>query len=97
MLCESALTGLGWGSARAVATVDQALALIDAQVFDASFAGHQAKRPESYPVADALATRGVPFAFSTGYASLGKDSTGLAPAERAFREQVDRGLGAPSP
>ena len=51
----------------AAATVDQALALIDAQVFDAAMLDMNLNGNKSHAVADALAARGVPFVFSTGY------------------------------
>ena len=55
----------------AAATVDQALALIGTQVFGAAVLDVNLNCDQSYPVADALAARGVPFAFSTGYGNEG--------------------------
>lgn len=66
MLIEDALADLG-ASVAAAATVDQALALIDAQVFDAAMLDVNLNGNKSYPVAEALAARGVPFIFLTGY------------------------------
>ena len=42
-------------------------ALIDAQVFDAAMLDMNLNGNDSYVVADALAARGMPFIFSTGY------------------------------
>ena len=70
MLIEDMLADLGCESVTAAATVDQALALIDAQVFDAAMLDMNLNGNESLDVADALAARGVPFAFSTGYNRL---------------------------
>jgi CheY-like chemotaxis protein len=66
MMMEEMLTDLG-ASVTAAATVGQALAEIDAQEFDAATLDLNLDGDESYPVADILAARGVPFAFSTGY------------------------------
>jgi CheY-like chemotaxis protein len=66
MLIEDILADLG-ASVAAAATVDQALALIDAQVFDVATLDVNLNGIQSYPVAEALTMRGVPFVFSTGY------------------------------
>ncbi|HWL95571.1 MAG TPA: response regulator [Phycisphaerae bacterium] len=71
MNVEYLLADLGCESVAAAATVDQALQLIEAQVFDAAVVDVNLNGHESYPVADALAARGVPFAFSTGYSDAG--------------------------
>ena len=67
MMIEDMLADLGCESVTAAATVDQALALIDTQVFDAAMLDMNLNGDKSHPVADALAVRGVPFVFSTGY------------------------------
>ena len=67
MLIEDMLADLGCKSVTAAATVDQALALIDAQVFDAAMLDLNLNGNKSHPVAAALVARGVPFVFSTGY------------------------------
>jgi CheY-like chemotaxis protein len=66
MMIESMLADLGCESITTAATVDQALALIKGQVFDAAMLDVNLKGTNSRPVADALAARGVPFFFSTG-------------------------------
>lgn len=68
---EYLLADLGCESVTAAATVDQALVLVEAQVFDAAVLDVNLNGDESYPVADALGARGVPFAFSTGYSGEG--------------------------
>jgi CheY-like chemotaxis protein len=70
MLIEDMLADLGCESVTAVATVDQALALIGAQVFDAAMLDINLNGNMNLDVADALAARGVPFVFSTGYSTL---------------------------
>jgi DNA-binding NtrC family response regulator len=49
---------------------DQALALIDTQAFDAALPDMNLDGNKSHDVAEALAARGVPVVFSTGYSSL---------------------------
>jgi CheY-like chemotaxis protein len=71
MNIEYMLADLGCESVTAAATVDQALALIGTQVFDAAVVDVNLNGHESYPVADALGVRSVPFAFSTGYSTEG--------------------------
>jgi len=66
MMIESMLADLGCESIIAAATIAEALALIEGQVFDAAMLDVNLKGDNSRPVADALAARGVPFFFSTG-------------------------------
>jgi CheY-like chemotaxis protein len=51
------------------ASVDAALAMLEGQPLDAALLDVNLNGQMSYPVADALVARGVPFVFSTGYAS----------------------------
>ena len=67
MMIEDMLADLGCESVTAAATVDRALALIEAQAFDAAMLDMNLDGIKSHVVADALAARGVPFIFSTGY------------------------------
>lgn len=67
MVIEDMLADMGCESVTAVATVDQALALIDAKFFDAAMLDVNLNGSTSYPVADVLAARGIPFIFATGY------------------------------
>jgi CheY-like chemotaxis protein len=70
MIIEDMLAELGCESVTAAATVDQALALIDTRTFDAALLDMNLNGNKSHDVADALAARGVPFVFSTGYSAL---------------------------
>jgi CheY-like chemotaxis protein len=70
---EDALADFGCKSVSAAANVDQALALIAAQAFDAAMVDVNLDGRKSYLVADALAARGVPFVFSTGYSGESLD------------------------
>jgi CheY-like chemotaxis protein len=49
------------------ARVKEALAIIEAEAIDAVLLDVNLNGEKSYPVADALVARGVPFVFSTGY------------------------------
>jgi CheY-like chemotaxis protein len=69
MSIEDMLADLGCESVAAAATVDQAVALIDAQVFDAAMLDMNLNGTKSFPVADKLAELGVPFIFATGYSA----------------------------
>jgi CheY-like chemotaxis protein len=67
MLIEDMLGDLGCEAVSTAATVDQALALMDGRTFDVAMLDVNLNGQNSYPVADALAARDIPFVFSTGY------------------------------
>lgn len=72
MFLQDALHELGCEVAGAVGRVDQALDIVARQHVDAAVLDLNLGRGEdSYPIAAALASRGVPFAFSTGYGEKG--------------------------
>jgi CheY-like chemotaxis protein len=66
LMIEDMLGDLGCESVTAAATVDKALALIDAQIFDVAMLDMNLNGNSSHAVAEALASRGVPFFYSTG-------------------------------
>jgi CheY-like chemotaxis protein len=66
MMIEDMLTDLGCESVIAAATVDKALAAIDAKVIDAAMLDMNLNGSHSHSVAEALAARGIPFVYSTG-------------------------------
>jgi CheY-like chemotaxis protein len=68
-LLQDMLTDLGCVVIGPAASVGAALALIEVQGLDAAVLDVNLGGQMSYPVADALLARGVPFVFSTGYAS----------------------------
>lgn len=88
MMLEGMLDELGCEVVGPVAGVAQALAIIhaagpiDAAVLDVNLNGQK-----SYPVADALAARGVPFVFSTGYRkeALSNGHGGVPVLQKPFR------------
>jgi CheY-like chemotaxis protein len=67
MLMEDILADLGCESVTVAANVKQALALVNAQLFDAAMLDVNLNGDKSFPIADALVAQGVPFVFATGY------------------------------
>jgi two-component sensor histidine kinase/PAS domain-containing protein len=66
-MLEDMLAGLGCAVVGPATRVNQALAMMDSEAIDAAVLDVNLNGEKSYPVADALAARGVPFVFSTGY------------------------------
>lgn len=71
IMIEDMLSDHGCEDVTAAATVNQALALINTQIFDAAMLDLNLNGTPTYCVADALAARGTPFLFSTGYSGDG--------------------------
>lgn len=72
MNIEMAFADMGCCDLYAAANVAEALALLDKISFDAAIVDVNLGGEKSYPVADALAQRGIPFSFSTGYSDHGE-------------------------
>jgi CheY-like chemotaxis protein len=66
-LLEDMLADLGCAVVGPATSVNQALAMIDAEAIDVAVLDVNLNGQMSYPIADALAARGMPFVFSTGY------------------------------
>jgi DNA-binding NtrC family response regulator len=66
-LLEDMLADLGCAVVGPAARINRALAMIDAEAIDVAVLDVNLNGQMSYPIADALAARGVPFVFSTGY------------------------------
>ena len=66
-LLEDMLAELGCVVLGPVAKVDKALAMIGTEAIDVAVLDVNLDGEMSYPIADALAARGVPFVFVTGY------------------------------
>ena len=74
MLLKDILVDLGCTVLGPAARVEQALAMIEAAgALDAAVLDINLNGQKSYPVADALAARGVPFIFATGYSRHCRD------------------------
>jgi CheY-like chemotaxis protein len=68
MLLEDMLADLGCTVLGSAVRVEQALTMIEAaEALDAAVLDVNLNGQKSYPVADALVARGVPFVFATGY------------------------------
>jgi DNA-binding NtrC family response regulator len=66
-LLEDMLADLGYAVVGPASRLNQALALLDTEAIEAAVLDVNLNGQKSFPIADALAARGVPFAFSTGY------------------------------
>jgi CheY-like chemotaxis protein len=66
-LLKDMLVDLGLVVVGPAASINQALATIDAESIDVAMLDVNLKGQMSYPIADVLVARGVPFVFSTGY------------------------------
>jgi CheY-like chemotaxis protein len=64
---EDMLAELGCESVSVAGTVGEALGMIDVHTFDAATLDVNLGGMSSYPVADTLTARGVPFVFTTGH------------------------------
>ena len=71
------LAELGYEPVGPVPSVKSALELIANEPLDGAILDVSLRNEDSYPVADALGERGVPFVFATGYGA-----SGLAPRFR---------------
>ncbi len=78
-ILEDMLAELGCQVVGPAARVEQALAMVDAETIDLAVLDVNLNGQKSFPVADALVARGVPFVFSTGY-----DIAGVPDAYRVF-------------
>ena len=70
-LLEELLPELGCVVQCTAASVDDALDALSTQPIDIAFLDINLGGKPSFPVADALASRGIPFAFATGYGVMG--------------------------
>lgn len=70
IMIEDMLSDLGCASVNAAATVSQALALIETQIFDVAVLDMNLNGSNSRVVSEALDKRGVPFVYSTGYSAI---------------------------
>jgi CheY-like chemotaxis protein len=71
MLLEDMVVALGHEVAVGAANLDEAIAVAQTGAFDLALVDLNLGGKLTYPVADILKGRGVPFAFVTGYGSAG--------------------------
>ena len=67
LLLEDMLVELGHTVVGPVARLDKALEMAQREAFDVAILDVNINGGEVYPIAEALAARGIPFVFSTGY------------------------------
>jgi DNA-binding response OmpR family regulator len=87
MLLEDMLTTLGCEVVGPAAGLREALSLARTTQFDAAVLDVNLNGEKSYPVADLLMERGVPFLFSTGYDSLQSGYDGLPRLQKPFKQK----------
>ena len=67
MLVEDGLETLGYEVVGPVGTVDAALRLVEQTPFDLALLDINLGGKQSFPIAEALESRGIPYVFLTGY------------------------------
>jgi CheY-like chemotaxis protein len=71
MLLEDMLAELGHSVVGPVARLKKALEMAQREAIDLAILDVNINGEQAYPVAEALAARGIPFVFSTGYGKRG--------------------------
>jgi CheY-like chemotaxis protein len=71
MLMEDMLAELDCEVSATVGQLDEAVRVAGTQHFDVAFIDVNLRGVPAWPLADVLRTRGIPFAFVTGYGSAG--------------------------
>ena len=66
-MLQSMLSNLGYAVAGVASDADEAMKLVDRETVDGVVLDINLNGEMSYPIADELAARGIPFIFSTGY------------------------------
>lgn len=70
-MLQGMLSSLGYAVAGTTADVGEAIAMLDRETIDAVVLDINLNGRMSYPLADELVARGIPFIFSTGYEQRG--------------------------
>ena len=98
MLLEDMIQELGFEVVGPALRLERAAELVDSEVFDAAILDVNLGGCRSYPIAERLVAKGVPFAFATGYGSPGvvewRDRVPLIrkPFEKSTLSSVVEGL-----
>ena len=84
---EDMLTELGFEVVGPAMRLAAALALARSESFDCAILDVNLASEKSFPIADALRERGIPFIFATGYGSKGLDDAyrGVGTIQKPFR------------
>ena len=88
MLLEDMLADLGCEVVGPASRVEEALRLADSETVHGAVLDVNVAGAEVYPVAEALAQRGIPFVFATGYGTVGlrDDYRGSPTVQKPFRQ-----------
>ena len=95
LLLEDMVAALGFEVVGPAMRLDAALAMARKESFDCAILDVNLANQKSFPVADALRERGLPFIFATGYGSQGLDEAygGINTLQKPFRaEELDRAI-----
>jgi CheY-like chemotaxis protein len=89
MLVEDMLSDFGCHVLGPASRLEEALRLADAGEIDVAILDVNLNGQETYPVADALAAKGVPFVFATGYGagSLREAYRGRPTLQKPFQQR----------
>jgi DNA-binding response OmpR family regulator len=86
---EDMVTQLGFDVVGPAMRLAPALAMARTESFDCAILDVNLANEKSFPIADALRDRGIPFIFATGYGSKGLDDAyrGVGTIQKPFRSQ----------
>lgn len=89
MLLEDMLGDLGCQVVGPVGQIEEALSLAGEAVIDAAVLDVNLNGSETYPVAEVLQKRGIPFIFATGYGAGGLNErfSGAPALQKPFQER----------
>lgn len=89
MLLEDMLSDLGCTIVGPATRIKPALALVEQSGFDVAILDVNLNGSETYPIADALAARSIPFVFSSGYSArrLRKEYRNIPSVQKPFHQQ----------
>jgi CheY-like chemotaxis protein len=87
LLLEDMLAELGHTVVGPVARLDKALETAQREAFDVAILDVNINGEEAYPIAEVLASRGIPFVFSTGY---GKKTLRAPYSDRPLQKPFER-------
>ena len=89
MLLEDLLPTLGYDVVGSAASVEQALERLPSLEADMAMVDVNLAGAESFPVADALRERGIPFLFTTGYGRQGLPARFADTPKRRHETELD--------
>jgi CheY-like chemotaxis protein len=93
MLLEDMVTQLGADLAGSVSNLEDGLAFVDDQDFDAAILDMNLGDHDSRPIADKLQSRGIPYLLATGYGESAGNPHGVTILEKPYViEQIEFAL-----